>query len=155
MTKKLNIIIIFLLLSACGFKVVKQSELKNYYISNVKTNGDKRISYLIKNNLLNSIKDQSKEPLTIELDIQKLKGIKEKNIKNEVTKYEISIKVIIEIKNKDFTQNGQIIIVKTGEYIVSDQYSQTINNEKKLIDILTNDLSDEIILKLSERIDDL
>ena len=54
-------------LSACGFKVVKQSELKNYYISNVKTNGDKRISYLIKNNLLNSIKDQSKEPLTIEL----------------------------------------------------------------------------------------
>ena len=79
----------------------------------------------------------------------------EKNIKNEVTKYEISIKVIVEIKNEDFTQNGQIIIVKTGEYIVSDQYSQTINNEKKLIDILTNDLSDEIIFKLSERIDDL
>ena len=129
--------------------------MKNYYISNVKTNGDKRISYLIKNNLLNSIKDQSKEPLTIELDIQKLKGIKEKNIKNEVTKYQISINVIVEIKNKDFTKNDQIIIVKTGEYIVSDQYSKTINNEKKLIDILTNDLSNEIIFKLSERIDDL
>ena len=144
MKKKLNIIIIFLLISACGFKVVKQSELKNYYISNVKTNGDKRISYLIKNNLLNSIKDQSKEPLNIELSIKKTKGIKEKNIKNEITKYQISINVIVEIKNKDFTKNDQIIIVKTGEYIVSDQYSKTINNEKKLIDVLTNDLSDEI-----------
>ena len=72
--------------------------------------------------------------MTIELDIQKLKGIKEKNIKNEVTKYEISINVIVEIKNKDFTKNSQLIIVKKGEYIVSDQYSQTNNNEKKMID---------------------
>ena len=155
MTKILNIILVFLLLSACGFEVVKQSELKYYYISNVQAEGDKRISYLIKNNLLNSIRDQNKEPLNIELNIQKVKSIKEKNIKNEVTKYQISINVIVEIKNKDFTKNDQIIIVKTGEYIVSDQYSKTINNEKKLIDILTNDLSDEIIFKLSERIDDL
>ena len=78
------------------------------------------------------------------MDIQKLKELK-KNIKNEVTKYEISIKVIIEIKNKDFTQNGQIIIVKTGEYIVSDHILK-LSTMKKLIDILTNDLSDEIIL---------
>ena len=155
MTKKLNIILVFLLLSACGFEVVKQSELKNYYVSNVQAEGDKRISYLIKNNLLNSIRDQNKEPLNIELNIQKVKSIKEKNIKNEVTKYQVSINVIVEIKNKNFIKKDQIIITKIGEYVVSDQYSQTINNEKKLIDILTDDLSDEIMFKLSEKLDDI
>lgn len=155
MKKNLNIIIIFLLFSACGFKVVNQSELKNYYISNVKTEGDKRISYLIKNNLLNSLKDQNKQPLDIELNVQKTKSIKEKNIKNEITKYQISINTIVEIKNKDFINKGRIIITKIGEFAVSDQYSQTINSEKKLINILTNDLSEEIIFKLSEQLDDL
>ena len=89
------------------------------------------------------------------MDIQKIKSIKEKNIKNEVTKYQILINVIVKIDNKDLSKKDQIIITNTGEYIVGDQYSKTINNEKKLIDILTNDLSDEIIFKLSERIDDL
>ena len=143
MKKYLNIIIIFLLFSACGFKVVNQSELRNYYILNVKTEGDKRISYLIKNNLLNSLKDQNKQPLDIELNIQKLKSIKEKNIKNEITKYQISINTIVKIQNKDIVDKDQIVITKIGEYVVSDQYSQTINNEKKLINILTNDLSEE------------
>tara|TARA_B100000902_G_C26675535_1_gene605227 strand:+ start:107 stop:574 length:468 start_codon:yes stop_codon:yes gene_type:complete len=155
MKKYLNIIIIFLLFSACGFKVVNQSELRNYYILNVKTEGDKRISYLIKNNLLNSLKDQNKQPLDIELNIQKLKSIKEKNIKNEITKYQISINTIVKIKNKDIVDKDQIFITKIGEYVVSDQYSQTINNEKKLINILTNDLSEEIIFKLSEQLNDL
>ena len=92
---------------------------------------------------------------TIELNIQKVKNIKEKNIKNEVTKYQVSINVIVEIKNKNFIKKDQIIISKIGEYVVSDQYSQTINNEKKLIDILTDDLSDEIMFKLSEKLDDI
>ena len=155
MKKYLNIIIIFLLFSACGFKVVNQSELRNYYILNVKTEGDKRISYLIKNNLLNSLKDQNKQPLDIELNIRKLKSIKEKNIKNEITKYQISINTIVKIQNKDIVDKDQIVITKIGEYVVSDQYSQTINNEKKLINILTNDLSEEIIFKLSEKLNDL
>ena len=44
MTKKLNIILIFLLLSACGFEVVKQSELKYYYISNVQAKETKGLA---------------------------------------------------------------------------------------------------------------
>jgi len=89
------------------------------------------------------------------LNIQKVKSIKEKNIKNEVTKYQVSINVIVEIKNENLIKKDQIIISKIGEYVVSDQYSQTINNEKKLIDILTDDLSDEIMFKLSEKLDDI
>ena len=46
--------------------------------------------------------------------------------------------IIVEIKDKNFIKKDQIIISKIGEYVVSDQYSQTINNEKKLIDILTS-----------------
>ena len=154
MKKYLNIIIIFLLFSACGFKVVNQSELRDYYISNIKTEGDKRISYLIKNNLLNSLKDQNKQPLDIELNIQKLKSIKEKNIKNEITKYQIEINITVEFK-KNIDDKDKLVISKTGEYLVSKQFSQTISNEKKLIQVLTENISEEIILQLSEKLNDI
>ena len=52
--KKLNILITFLtfvLFSACGFKVIDQNLLKNFYIEEITLKGDKKINYTIKNKL--------------------------------------------------------------------------------------------------------
>ena len=95
MTKKLFFfkgVIILFLLTGCGFKVVNQSELIDFNIENISISGDKRISYIIKNNLLPYSNSDGKKLVNIEIDINKNKFIKEKNIKNEITKFEISIK---------------------------------------------------------------
>ena len=42
----------------------------------------------------------------------------------------------------------------SGEYSVSDLYSQTVISEKKLVEVLANDLSEKIIQLLSERLND-
>ena len=52
--KKIIFIASFIFLSlttACGFKVVKHSELKNFDIAEIITTGEKRINYKIKNKL--------------------------------------------------------------------------------------------------------
>ena len=93
MRYKLVLIILMVLpLNACGFSVVKNTE-KNFNVIEVSTSGDKRINYIIKNKLsVNSSNVQTKD-LLITIDSAKNKIVKEKNIKNEITKYEITINV--------------------------------------------------------------
>ena len=46
-------------------------------------------------------------------------------------------------------------IVKTGDYSVASQYSQTLANEKKLIDVLTDDVTENILNTIVLKLDDL
>ena len=85
------------------------------------------------------------------IETNKTKKIKEKNIKNEITKHTIIIDVKIKFKKSDNITN-EIIISKSGEYNVSDQYSETLTDEKKLIEILSDDISEEILLKIKANI---
>ena len=154
MYKFLNIIFILLFLNSCGFKVIKQAALDKFYIAGVDTEGDKRINYIIKNNLLNFKKEENKKPLYLNLKINKIKSIKEKNIKNEITKYQIEIVAHIDSGERG-SKLSRITISKKGEYTVNKQYSQTIRNEKKLIDNLTENISEKIIKKISLKLDDI
>ena len=101
MKKILNIIVIIIFTSACGFKVIKQPEIRNFYIAEIEVEGDKRINYIIKRNLLNSLKDKSKKPLKLILETKKIKDIKERNIKKEITKYQITINVIVKYEGEN------------------------------------------------------
>ena len=149
-----KVICVAILLSNCGFKVVNQSENIKYYITSINVKGDKRINYKIRSKLSASLSDASKKPIILNINSKKIKNIKEKNIKNEITKYQITINVTIEIFSKDNKNLDEIVLSKSGDYSVVKEYSKTINNEKKLIEILTNELLEDIISNLSER-DDL
>ena len=46
-------------------------------------------------------------------------------------------------------------ILKTGDYSVASQYSQTLANEKKLIDVLTDDVTENILNTIVLKLDDL
>ena len=41
--------------------------------------------------------------------------------------------------------SGSFSVNKSGDYNVGSQYSQTLNNEKKLTELLTDKLSEEIL----------
>ena len=87
-------------------------------------------------------------------DTKKIKIIKEKNIKNEITKYEISIASNVVVKLSE-TNTHKFSVLSNGDYSVSEQNSTTINNEKKLIKILSQDMADKIITELNLIINDL
>ena len=144
-------VILLFLITGCGFKIVNQSEIIDFNINNILTSGDKRVGYIIKNNLLPYSKSNGKKLINIEIEINKDKFIKEKNIKNEITKFEISINALVQYRS---AKTGKFAVSKKGDYNVSSQYSQTLNNEKKLITILSEDLAESIIEELSLRIND-
>ena len=143
--------ILVLILSNCGFKVVDQSKLINFKVDSISISGDSRISYIIKNKLLPYSNNNEKKIIDLDIEIKKNKDIKEKNIKNEITKFQISIITIVQYGD---SLSEKFEILKKGDYSVSNQYSQTLNNEKKLIKTLSENLVEELIEKLVERLGD-
>ena len=148
-------LIFFLFLSGCGFKIVNQSGNQKYKINEIEFKGEKRINYFIKNKLLRkSNNDNLNNEITLIVNTSKNKIIKEKNIKNEITKYEISITSNIIAKTIE-NNSYEFSVLSEGDYSVSEQNSATISTEKKLIKILSQDLADKIIAELNLIINDL
>ena len=143
--KIITIAISLILLTGCGFKVIDKRELLNFNIKEISTNGDKRINFELKNKLSDYNDTNSSKIIKIELDTKKTKSIKEKNISNEITKYQIKVIVNVKLIKIDNTNNLEFTIEREGDYVVADKFSQTLNNEKKLIRNITEKISESII----------
>ena len=140
------------LLSSCGFKVVTNTN--NYKFDDIYISGDKRVNYTLKNKLISSSNSKSINVIKLNIFTNKEKIIKEKNISNKVTKYEIKINAKVDFS---FIKNGikdNLTIVKTGFYDVGTRYSETLNNEKKLTNLLIDSLTKEIIKNLNIKLND-
>jgi len=155
MVKKILSILIFVIVSNCGFKVVNLSEIEKFNFLELNLTGEKRINYIIKNNLLQASKENAKNKIIITINTKKNKYIKEKNINNEITKYDISIVADILVKNINKNESFDFTITKNGSYSVAEQNSTTRNNERKLITLLSDDLSGEILTETRVKVNDL
>ena len=160
MMKKRNFIIYFLLIilsltiTNCGFKVIDKSNL-NYDIAEITTTGEKRINFKIKNKLLFNSSKNNKRLLNIDIHSKKIKNVKEKNIKNEITKYELEIIAIVTFSKLNSSKKNKFNIQVSGDYDVANQFSQTLTNEKKLIETLTEKIAEKINDNLIFRLNDI
>ena len=147
------ILIFYYFLTSCGFKAVDQNYFRGYdIIPNIK--GDDRIVYLLSNALKN-ISADNKNKILINAEVKKNKNIKEKNIKNEITRYEINITTLISYKVLNENKSGSYNVEKKGFYSVNDKHSITLNNEKKLIKDLVKQISEQVLNDLRLNINDL
>ena len=69
----------FCILTSCGFKIVEQNYLKDYLIDTNIT-GDKRISYLLRNQLRIG-NEQASKSIKLNIETKKNKVIREKILK--------------------------------------------------------------------------
>ena len=154
--KNFVLLIIFTLVIGCGFKVINKSQLTNFNLVEINTSGENRINYKLKNKLLvfNQNKNDNKS-YNINLKTDKIKKIKEKNINNVITKYEIKVSTKVVVKTLQEKEIVQFTSSETGSYETGKRHSQTILNEKKLISLITNDLADQIIDQLLIKLNDL
>ena len=153
-TKLFLLLFLFMTLS-CGFKVINESEKNNFFIKQINVSGDKRVNFKIKNNLLTYSTKDHQNVLLINLVTKKHKNVKEKNIKNEITKYQISLNVNVKFNLMNNDEDFMISISSEGDYLVNESYSTTLNNEKKLIDDLVENISEKIVKKISLKLDDI
>jgi len=150
--KKLTLLLLILFISGCGFKVVNMSE-NNFYIDNLEAKGNSKINFIIRNNLLKSSKNSANK-ISLELETKKTRNVKEKNIKNEITKYEILIIANTTIEKKIDNIKYSFTVSSIGDYNAASQNSTTRNNEKRLIKILSNNLSEKIIREINLNLND-
>ena len=145
--KLINLVFFLLLLTSCGFEVVKNTY--GFNILELNAEGNKKISYALKNRIKINNSDLNKNFIKINIDSEKVKLIKEKNIQNKITKYEI--KIVSNVKYMILPENITKIltITKAANFNVADNKVETLNNEKKLIDNLIDEMADEILLKIS------
>jgi hypothetical protein len=151
------ILIIFLIttLNNCGFKIAEKKELRGYLITEINTYGEGRINYQIKNLLSIKSKTDSEKQLKITLNTNKEKKVKEKNINNEITKYQMNIKTKVNFEDISQKLLGDFTINVSGEYTILEKHIQTINNEKKLQKNLAEEIANRIIKELSNKLNDL
>ena len=71
------------------------------------------------------------------------------------TKYQIDLNVEVSYRKVNDGKENSFNVKQNGTYDVSSQHSQTLNNEKKLIDLLINNIGEKIIDQLVDNFNDL
>ena len=152
---KLGIIklFLFLIIASCGFKVVEKTA--NYKILEIYTEGDKKINFIIKNNLLLNSNIENSNLINLTINTNKKKIIKERNISNQITKYEITIVAKVKYEQIKNNSSGEFVLSKNGSYDVGNRHSETLNSEKNLINLMIDDISDNITEELTNILNDL
>tara|TARA_E500000331_G_scaffold302050_1_gene303754 strand:+ start:127 stop:603 length:477 start_codon:yes stop_codon:yes gene_type:complete len=153
--KKSILILSLLLTMSCGFKVLDKSNTNNFTINEINTSGNSRINYKIKNYLLSNTQKNNTNVLSINMETKIKKRVKEKNIKNEITKYEIDLNTNINTYSIENNRKNDFNLSVAGDYSVDTKnYSGTINNEKNLINNLTEKLAENILKEINKTIND-
>ena len=138
----LVLILIIMPLSACGYTVVKNN--KNIDILNIASSGNKKISYVVKNQLMMNSYKGGKNKINIKLNTEKNKSAKEKNISGTITKYYLNLKAKLEIEDDKCNNIINKTFTVTGDFEVGSRNSQTIITEKKKTENLTEKLAEQI-----------
>ena len=115
----------------------------------------RRSIFFLKNELYNLLNtNDSSDQLIIDISTEKIKSIKEKNERNQITKYNIEIKSLVKLNfmNKGITKS--IKLNKEGFYNVNKSHSVTLNfqknTEKNLNDMLAEELLSKILRIINE-----
>ncbi len=156
-SKKNSYLFLFLILiCSCSYKpLFDKDQLGKFTVRNIETSGDKRIAQMTVNKL-NIIKSQTGN-YNLFVYADKNISVSNKSSTGKVLEYSITLNYKIEAKNN---LTGEKIYSKktsrTENYKSSNLYSDTINNEKKIIENVSNLVAkqtvNEIILVLQNDI---
>ena len=141
-------LIVFIVTTQCGFKTL-DSSLSSMNIKNVEVEGYNKVNFFIKNELLNKMRDSNQNtPVNIKITTDRKKEISEKNIRNEITKYRITLSTKVEINKLNQEQLFEFDISTLGDYRVETSSINTSKNLNNLENKLSNEISSKIKQKL-------
>lgn len=155
--KTLILIFILFISTSCGYKTLDYKKVRNINLNEVTNEGNKSINFKILSQLkqLFTSNQSQNEIYDIHLISKENVTIKEKNKKNEITKYEISIKCNLVFKNTINEKKFKIDLIKKTNYRVDNKNLKTIQNKKKAREELIASMSEEIIEKIVQKLNDI
>ena len=141
-------LIFIILISSCSYQKMNSVDQKKFHIKEFEINGDTRESFIIQKKIQRFSNKESSNKIKILINLKKNKAIKEKNIQNKVTKYNISLSADVKIVDLNTTNEVKRSFNAEETYKVEDSYSSTVNNSKDANNLLIDKIVDEILDQL-------
>ena len=149
--KKIILILSFLFVTSCGYKIVNNFENNKYQIKDLSLTGNKNINNILSNNIKKfSNSTNVSRYFDLEIDSKKNKQISSKNTSGEAETYKI--KIIIEFK---IFENQELINVKS--FSRDTTYNKLVSNfeTNQYEKILVRDLANQIIFDFNNYLQSL
>ena len=140
--KFLLYIIIFIGLTSCGYSRLNDQS-SQFKFNSIEINGDKRISYIIKNNLNILSKPESKKSYDLVINLTSSKISKIKDTTGKTTRFSLVLNGDLKLTDNSKSNKNRSFSV-SNDYDVSNNHSDTIRNEKNSIQRNIDALSEEI-----------
>ena len=147
---KLNKIFFFAmsinLLLSCGYQPILNKDNQYFSISKFNFEGNKSIGGLLKNNLISS--KQAANIIELDIKSEKKTAVSNKSETGKILTYSVTLTFEItasDNKNILFTK----VFTKSQNYSASDLYSDTLNNEKKVVESLVETIASELQIELN------
>ena len=143
--KKITIslcIIIIISLSSCGYSKLN-NQLNEFKFNSIVINGDKRLSYILKNNLSILSKTESQKSYDLLINLTSSKTSKIKDTTGKTTRFNVVLNGDLKLTDNNKVVKNRLFTVN-NDYDVSSNHSDTIRNEKNLIQRNIDALSEEI-----------
>ena len=143
--KKITIslcIIIIISLSSCGYSKLN-NQLNEFKFNSIVINGDKRLSYILKNNLSILSKTESQKSYDLLINLTSSKTSKIKDTTGKTTRFNVILNGDLKLTDNNKVVKNRSFTV-SNDYDVSNNHSDTIRNEKNSIQKNIDTLSEEI-----------
>ena len=139
--KFLLFIILVINVSACGYSRLndQSNELK---FNTIEINGDKRLAYILKNNLTLLSKVESKNTYDISINLTNSKASKIKDVTGKTTRFNLVLNGDLKLTNSKVVYNRMFTV--NNDFDVSNNHSDTVKNEKNSMQSNIDALSEEI-----------
>ena len=140
--KFLLYIIIFIGLTSCGYSRLNDQS-SQFKFNSIEINGDRRLSYILKNNLNILSEPESKKSYDLLINLTNSKTSKIKDASGKTTRFSLVLNGDLKLTdNNKSTKNRSFSV--SNDYDVSNNHSDTIRNEKNSIQRNIDALSEEI-----------
>jgi outer membrane lipopolysaccharide assembly protein LptE/RlpB len=153
MKNKILLFLVFLVLSSCGYEAIYSEKNQinyNFSISelNFKKDGDRQINLKLKEKLNRYAQNQKNNDFKLKILSASKKSIIAKDNAGDATNFKIEITVDIEVlKNNNLKIN--FTIIESFDYNNNSDKFELKNYEKEIKNNLSNTVSNQLILKLS------
>ena len=144
-------LILFFLISSCGFKPIYTSNNEKLFFSNIEYNGEISLQKLLSETLLKNENNQDTNLNKLIIDTQKQITPTSKNSKGQITTYRTTIETNLLIKNLQEERQSKKFL-KNFTYNTKENKSELIKYQQEVESNLYNQIAQEIItfLKMND-----
>ena len=135
-------IILFISVSSCGYSRLNDQS-NNLRLNMIEINGDKRLAYILKNNLSLISKTESKNTYDLSINLTNSKLSKIKDATGKTTRFNLVLNGDLKLADSNEIVYSRMFTVN-NDYEVSKNHSETIRNEKNSMQNNIDSLSEEI-----------